>query len=188
MMQSKGARIGEPIDGSRSKAGGELEVISYTVWSLLLIGVGVCLVFGLIGYGHRYAPKAGGWYKGNSGPVELTLVLQDREALACASDLVTDGLACGYHADQHEFLPKPDSLHELRPYATVDQVLLLGAGLWQSPALKGPLPTTRFTVVCNYLPVGAIKSVSLRWKTEAGFTPATQTFPVGRLSDCVIPQ
>jgi hypothetical protein len=66
--------------------------------------------------------------------------------------------------------------------------MLLAAGLWDSPGLRGSLPTERFTVMCNYDIVGVLKTVSLRWNPNDKFDPAKQSLPVGVLTDCVIPQ
>jgi len=169
---------------------GELSVHLYSLLGLFGIGIVLWLILTLTGYGKRYEHARDGWAMGATASVEITLVREDRDKLACASNLVLDGLHCAYRADGKEFAPKPadDSL-VLRPYYTADQQLLLGAGLWSSPGMRGPLPDKRFTVVCNYHVVRAVTSVTLRWAPDQGFGPLPKggSPPVGSLSDCVIP-
>jgi hypothetical protein len=82
----------------------------------------------------------------------------------------------------------PDSPQILRPYNTVGNDLLLGAGLWNSSDLKEPLPETRFTVACNYHIEGVMKSAMIRFAPEASFGPVGRTVTVGTLTDCMIPR
>jgi hypothetical protein len=121
--------------------------------------------------------------------VEVTLVREDVQRLACASDLSFDGLHCAYRSDGTDYAPPPqDDRQVLRPYVTADQELFLASGLWSAPALTGPLPSVRFTVVCNFHMVGVAKSISLRWGPVGRFDRATKTLAAGSLSDCVIPR
>jgi hypothetical protein len=171
-----------------ASAGGELRVHLYSVWGLFGIGIVLWLLLTVTGYGKRYAHANDGWTMGATSSVEITLVREDREKLACASDVVVDGLHCAYGANGREVQPAPaDDRLVLRPYFTADQVLLLGSGLWSSLGMHSPLPEKRFTVVCDYHVVGAITSVALRWTPAGGFSPAGQSPPVGSLSGCVIP-
>jgi len=171
-----------------ASAVGELTVLRLTVGSLLAIGFLVWLIFAITGYGRRYAHANDGWAMGKSSSVELSLVREDRDNLACASDAVLDGLRCSHRANAREAQPKPSDDLLLRPYSTVDKVLLLGSGLWSSPGMAGPLPDKRFTVVCNFHVVGAIKSVSFRWTLTGEFSPAGHAIPTGLLSECVVPR
>jgi hypothetical protein len=121
--------------------------------------------------------------------VEVTLIRDDVHNLSCASDLMLEDLHCGYRANQQPFDPSgTEDRLQLRPYNTADSVLFLGAGLWSSPGLAGPLPKERFTVICNFRMISAIKSVSLRWSPTGSFGPVKDAVPAGLLSDCVIPQ
>jgi hypothetical protein len=171
-----------------SKVTGEFNVLCYTLLSLFIVCFCVWLIFAWIRYNERYAPNAEGWFKGATRSIEVTLVREDRQNLDCASDVVLEGLHCGYRANLDPFDTGGTTERVLHPYNTADNVLFLGAGLWDSPALAGPLPKERFTVVCNYRMVGAIKSVSLRWTTNGVFEPAKAAVPAGVVSDCVIPQ
>jgi hypothetical protein len=172
-----------------SKVTGEFNVLCYTLLSLFIVSFAVWAIYAWIGYGKRYAPNADGWYVGGTRSIEITLVRDDMQNLDCASDLVLEGLHCAYGANQQPFASNatPDAAR-LRPYNTAENVLFLGAGLWSSPGLAGPLPTDRFTVTCNYRMVSAIKSVALRWSAAGTFSPVKSSVPAGLLSDCVIPQ
>lgn len=166
-----------------------MHVLTLSALSLFSIGFGVWLIFAWTRYGEEYAQANEVWHVGGTRMVELTLVREDVDNLACASDLSRDGLYCAYRANLTGFAPgPPDERQILRPYATIKNELLLGAGLWSSPDLRGNLPAWRFTVVCNYHIVGVLKSVSLRWTPTGDFSPATQSIAAGRLSDCVLPE
>jgi hypothetical protein len=168
-------------------AGGGPHVLTSTVLALLSIGVALGLVFAWSGYADRYAQLTDGWRLGGTRLVEITLIPQDKDNLACASDMVIGGLHCAYRSSHQPFGPA-DEAHTLRPYNTTGSELFLGGGLWSLPVLQGQLPRDRFSVACNYTVLGVAKSVSLRWSPTGSFDPLKPTITVGRLSDCVIPQ
>ena len=159
--------------------------------SFWLIVFGVWVVSAGKHYREEYAQGQGteGWSVGSTQRVELTLVREDRRSLSCASDQVIAGLHCAYRRDASLAGPSaPDDPQILQPYNTVGSELLLGAGLWTSPALKKSLPAARFTVVCNYHIEGVAKSAAIRFDAAAPFSPAGKTLTVGTLSDCALPQ
>jgi hypothetical protein len=156
--------------------------------ALFVIGFGVWVVFTWMKYDKSAAQSEQGWHKGTKQLIELTLVREDANKLDCASNVTVEGLNCAYDGKSQARAPMPDPAHRLRPYCNVKNDVLLGAGLWDSPAMRGPLPAERFTVVCNYDVVGVVKSVSLRWNANDKFDPAKQSLPVGTLTDCAIPQ
>lgn len=155
--------------------------------SLICIGFALWLALHWSGYAETHVREAGGWRAGGVSMVEITLVEADREKLACASDAVAAGLRCAYQANG---APRVEPLahdQRLSPYGTVRKQLLLGAGLWSQPALRGPLPAQRFTVVCNFHMDGVFRSASVRWDVGLPFEPLQESVAVGRLSECVIP-
>jgi hypothetical protein len=156
--------------------------------ALFVIGFGVWVVFTWMKYDKSAAQSEQGWHKGTKQLIELTLVREDANKLDCASNVTVEGLNCAYDGKSQARAPMPDPAHRLRPYCNVKNDVLLGAGLWDSPGMRGPLPAERFTVVCNYHVVGVVKSVSLRWNPNDKFDPAKQSLPVGTLTDCAIPQ
>jgi hypothetical protein len=152
-----------------------------------VIGFGVWVVSAGKRYRQEYAQATPAWHVGSTQLVELSLGAEDARNLACASDAVVAGLKCG--SDQHEGAPPaPDDPRILQPYNTSANQLLLGAGLWTFPDLKGPLPAGRFSAVCNYHIDGVMKTAAVRFDRNAPFTPLGTTVTVGRLTDCVIPQ
>jgi hypothetical protein len=167
---------------------GELNVLCYTLLGLFVITFTVWLVFTWTGYGKRYSQSVDYWSRGNKRTLELTVIPEDEQNLGCASDLVIEGMHCANRADKQPFgAGPPDDRVVLRNYVTTDHQLFLGAGLWSSPKLQRPLPSQRFTLVCDFHMVQSIKSVSLRWSPGGAFTPVTQSIPAGRLVNCEIP-
>jgi hypothetical protein len=164
-------------------------MLLYTIFGLLCIGVTVWLIFAWSGYKEKYSQQTEGWRLGATRMLEITLIKDDKKNLACASDRSFDGVHCGFLANGQPYGPGPteDPL-TLQPYNTVKNELFLAAGLWHAPILKGELPAERFTVVCNYHITGVLKAVSLRWSPTANFNPVDQSVTVGKLTDCVIPQ
>jgi hypothetical protein len=157
--------------------------------SFVLIVFGVWVVSAGRHYREEYAQAMEGWRVGGTRMVEITLAKDDKRNLSCAADQVIAGLACGYRGEAHEAGPLgPDSAQILRPYNTVGNELFLGAGLWNSSDLRGPLPTTRFTVVCNYHIEGVMKSAMIRFDPAAAFGPVGRTITVGTLTDCLLPR
>ena len=138
-------------------------------------------------YREEYAQATEGWRVGTSRRVEITLVKEDRQRLACASDQDFWGLRCGGQRDGRSNAD-PDSL-TLQPFNTVANELFLGAGLWNALDLrKRPLPAKRFTVVCNYHIKGIVKSARVRFSPTTPFAPLERTVTVGTLTDCLVPR
>jgi hypothetical protein len=164
-------------------------VLLYTVFGLLCIGVALWLILAWSGYKEKYSQQTEGWHLGSTKMLEITLIRDDKKNLACASDRTFGEIRCGFSRIGNPFGPKPEEdPHILQPFNTVKNELFLAAGLWQAPVLKEPLPADRFTVVCNYYVVGVLKAVALRWSPTGSFNPVEQSVAVGSLSDCVIPQ
>ena len=164
-------------------------VLLYSVFSFLCIGVALWLVFAWSGYKEKYSQQTEGWHLGGTKMIEITLIREDKKNLACASDKEFAGVHCGYHGNSQPWGPNPEAdPHILQPFNTVKNELFLAAGLWQSPILSGTLPAERFTVVCNYHVAGVLRAVSLRWSATGNFSPVDQSVAVGTLTDCVIPQ
>jgi hypothetical protein len=164
-------------------------VLLYTVFSLLCIGIALWLVLAWSGYKEKYTQQTEGWRLGSTRLVEVTLIREDKKNLACASDKTFGDVHCGYRRDGTPFgtLPEEDP-HILQPFNTVKNELFLSAGLWQAPVLRGELPKERFSIVCNYHILGVLKAVALRWSPTGSFNPVDQSVAVGTLSDCTIPQ
>jgi len=139
-------------------------------------------------YRNEYTESTDGWRAGSTHEVELTLVRSDRQNLSCASDTTVAGLRCAFRRDLTAVGGSADDPQVLQPYNTTNNELLLGAGLWTSPELKGPLPEARFTVVCNYHIQGVTRSAAIRFAPAAPFSPIGNPVTVGSLSDCALPR
>ncbi len=164
-------------------------MLLYTVFGFLCMGIALWLVFSWSGYKDRYSQQTEGWRLGSTRMIEVTLIREDKKNLACASDRSFDQIHCGFRANNQPWGPGPEQDgNTLQPYNTIKNELFLAAGLWTAPVLQGELPTSRFTVVCNYHIKGVLKNVSLRWSATGSFSPVDQSVTVGSLTDCVIPQ
>lgn len=164
-------------------------VLLYTVFGFLCMGILLWLIFAWTGYKEKYSQLTEGWHLGGTKMVEITLIREDRKNLACASDKTFGGTHCGYHANGQPYSSNGEvDANTLQPFNTIKNELFLGAGLWASPALAGNLPAERFSAVCNYRVVAVAKSLALRWSPTGSFNPVDQSVAVGTLSDCVIPQ
>ncbi|HXJ20510.1 MAG TPA: hypothetical protein VMT03_09775 [Polyangia bacterium] len=165
-----------------------LNALVLSLLSFCLILFGVWLVSAGKRYRQEYSQVTAGWQVGATRVVELTLVRADKLSLACASDVSVAGLHCGFRRDFGAVAASPDDPLVLQPYNTTGGELLLGAGLWTSPDLKGTLPTARFTVVCNYHIEGLTSSTAVRFGFGAPFSRIGTTATMGRLTDCVLPR
>jgi hypothetical protein len=163
-------------------------LLLYTVFGFLCIGVALWLILAWAGYKEKYSQQTDGWHLGSTKLIEITLIRDDKKNLACASERAFSGVHCGYHGNNQPWGTPDADPHVLQPFNTVKNELFLAAGLWQSPILQGTLPAERFTVVCNYHVLGVLKTVSLRWAATGNFSPVDQSVAVGNVTDCVIPQ
>jgi hypothetical protein len=158
-------------------------VIFYTIVSL----VWICFAWS----GKRPLYSSGPTLRrlGETYQVEITLVREDNTHLACASPKDFSGLHCAYRNPQVPWVDNPpDDGKLLRPYSTVEGEQLLGSGLWAQLDKQSPLPSHRFSVLCVFRPVAAVRSISVRWNTKASFGPVNKTVFAGSLSDCIIPK
>lgn len=188
---------GGPVPAAGEDDGAKLDereplpknVLLYTVFSLLCIGIALWLVLAWSGYKEKYTQQTEGWRLGSTQMVEITLIREDKKNLACASDRSFGDVHCGYRRDGTPKGPLPENdPHVLQPFNTVKNELFLAAGLWQASVLQGELPKDRFSVVCNYSILGVLKAVALRWSPTGSFNPVDKSVAVGTLSNCAIPQ
>jgi hypothetical protein len=158
-------------------------------FALVCVGFTIWVVVRWIGFRDLYAQQTEGWHVGSTKMLEVTLVRDDKKNLACASNRHFGRIHCAFDASGRPWGPGPEQdVHALQPYNTVGHELFLASGVWFSRALRGELPATRFTVVCNYHIKGVLKDVSLRWSPADPFEPVGQSLAVGTLTDCVMPE
>jgi hypothetical protein len=126
---------------------------------------------------------------GESYQVEITLIREDREHLACASPHLFEGLHCGFTKPGSPWKDDaPTDAKLLRPYTTVEGEQLLASGLWSQLEAFVPLPSHRFSVLCSFHAVGAVRDAQARWNITAAFGPLNRVWFVGSLKDCVLPR
>jgi len=131
--------------------------------------------------GDRTAPR---WKTGQTVDVNITLVANDRNELACASDVEIAGRHCEF-VNKTKPAEKVDDDKLLKPYTTTDNVQFLGAGLWTQPDLDvKKLPADRFTVKCKYTVEGEIKKPGVRWASRGGFSDKENNWYAGVLKEC----
>ena len=158
-------------------------MLSFLAFCLICFGVWV--VSAGTQYREEYAQLTEGWRVGSVRSIEVTLVKEDKQNLACASAQELWGLRCAGAGQPGQTNPDPLTL---QPYNTIGNQLFLGAGLWNSPDLREPLPPARFTVICNYHIKGVAKGIRVRFAHAGPFVPLGKTVMVGTLTDCVIPR
>jgi len=171
---------------------GELDLLIRVTLALFAIGLAVWLLLAGAAYRREYSGTGAAWHRGANNFIEITLVREDHVNLSCASDATIHGLHCGFRADRRPWQASgqddTDEARVLRPYNTINGELFLGAGLWDSLAQHGPLPSGRFTVNCDFEIVGALRSVALSWKRNSKFDANDRNLAAGMLRNCEIPQ
>lgn len=147
----------------------------------------VWFTYRFVAFRHLARVPFEGMQVGNVNFVEISLIREDVQNLACASNVEVDGLRCGFkdQGTPHEGLSE---IQTIRQYNTIKNELFLAAGLWAQPVMQGALPTERFSVVCEFHSVGALKNPKLRWNPNEAFKSIDRTLVVGKLNKCVIPQ
>jgi hypothetical protein len=167
----------------------DLAVFWHAFSALLFIFFVLWVVVSWGKYSTRYAQSSETWRINGTHLIEITLVPEDVDKLACSSDLDFSGLHCGFYRNGSAYGSSgPNDETTLRPYNTVKNELFLASGLWSSPTMRGAIPKGRFSISCNYTIVNVTKSVWLRWGVAAPFGPVLSSVPVGHLSNCVFPQ
>jgi hypothetical protein len=155
---------------------------------VIIVG-GLAAGFALLGQESSTGPAAPKWTTGQIADLDITLVADDKNKLACAAPDEIAGAHCAFEAQTKPW-SKGDSADDkklLKPYTTVDHVQILGSGLWTDPALTGTLPTTRFTVKCKYKVEGKAKSSWMRWDIGGSWNEVKDIY-TGSLSGCKLVQ
>jgi hypothetical protein len=155
--------------------------------ALLVLFLFAWFAYRFAGFGKSEVAPFEGMRVGKANYVEISLIRADVQNLACASDIDVDGLRCGFH-DSGTPQSGLDEAQTIRQYNTIKNELFLAAGLWAQPVMQGPLPSERFSVLCEFHQVGALKNPKLRWSPTGAFQPVERTLVVGRLAKCVIPR
>jgi hypothetical protein len=152
---------------------------------VVIIG-GLAAGFAILGREEQVGPPKPKWTTGQTVDVEITLVKNDRQDLACASANEIGGKHCAFEANNKAWSKgdNTDDKKVLKPYTTTDRVQFTAAGLWSEPALApAKLPGSRFSVKCKYKVEGMLKNVSVRWESTGQWYPGNEWY-AGSVSDC----
>ena len=164
--------------------------LSKTMLLFFVIVGGVCLAFALVSNRDNAgdAPPRPKWKSGETVDVEITLVKNDKQDLACSSTDEIAGKHCAFETNSKPWSKgdNTDDKKVLRPYTTTEHIQFTAAGLWSDPALApDKLPAMRFSVKCKYKVEGTLKSLGVRWEQTGQWFQNTEWF-AGSVSDCKI--
>jgi hypothetical protein len=179
-----GARVAaQPITARQPGALGKSLVLF-----VIVVG-GLAAGFALLGRdGDNKAPAVPKWAVGQTVDVEITVVPSDRQDLACASKDELAGRHCQFEERNRPWKSADADEKILKPYTTTDRVQFLAAGLWDQPALKGKLPTSRFSVKCKYKVEGKLAKPWIRWAADGQWFERVDDWYAGPVTDCTIAQ
>jgi hypothetical protein len=125
------------------------------------------------------------WSVGQEIPVEITVLPEDRENLACASVEEAAGRHCAF---ENTTTPRDggadDDAHILKPYATTGRQRFLAAGLWDQ--IKDKIPSKRFSVKCKYKVEAKIKAPAIRWSKSGPWRELKGDWFAGSVSGCTV--
>jgi hypothetical protein len=158
---------------------------SVLLFFVIVIGLGAG--FAILGREQPQEVARPKWTTGQTVDVEVTLVRNDRQELACAAADEVGGKHCAFEAANKAWSKGGDANDDkkiLKPYTTTDRVQFTAAGLWSDPALTpDKLPATRFSVKCKYKVEGTLKNVGVRWEQTGQWYPQEGWY-AGSISDC----
>lgn len=129
--------------------------------------------------------------EGSKHIVDITLVGNDHDNLACSIDGDVAGLTCSHGPDQKQVRAEParETDTRLQPMTTKDHLTILVAGVWSQPEVqkkvKKAKPTTRFTASCQVVLRGSVEKARVRWKRGEAWMPATHV-PVMAAESCTV--
>lgn len=154
----------------------------------LFVGVvgAIALLIMLVGAERAGSTPEPKWKVGDTVDVELTLVSTDKSDLACASGTEVGGKHCAFES-QNKPWSKGNTTDDktLKPYATVERVNLLAAGVWSQPVLEKEMPKSRFSLKCKYAVEGKMPRADVRWREGEGWAGVNEWY-VGAVSDCKV--
>lgn len=154
---------------------------------VVIIG-GLAAGMAMLSREEQQVPPTMKWKVGETVDVEITLVKNDRNELACAAADEIAGRHCAF-----ESATKPwskgdlnDDTKLLKPYTTTDRAQFIAAGVWSEAALApDKIPASRFSLKCRYKIDGKLKNMSVRWEQTGQWFPNNEWF-AGSVSDCKV--
>lgn len=129
------------------------------------------------------------WAVGKTVDVELTLLPNDKDNVACASPNAVNGKHCEWETQDKKW-SKPDDPADpnkiLKPYATTGSARLIASGMWNDTAFTSNLPTGRFRAQCKYAIEGKLGQPEIRWNPAGPWRSQRGEWWVGALSGCKV--
>lgn len=128
------------------------------------------------------------WAVGERIDVDITVLPNDAENLACASTQEVAGRHCGFESPTTVWSKGGDASADalLRPYATTGRARLLAGGLWTSPAIAAQKGTKRFVARCRYTIEGKVQAPQVRWAKDGPWREMKGEWFTGHLADCTV--
>ena len=126
--------------------------------------------------------------------ISITLITADSTGLACGSQTGLGNARCAFDQADKAQQPAPSADDTILPYMTVDNVLILAAGLWQQPPLLARLADeppgkftrehlSRFHVDCRFKPEKKVPTFRTRWAPDGAWTSHTDAW-LGSVVSC----
>lgn len=150
----------------------------------LLLGLMIVIPFSPIGnWLHKEEPDTtdlSGWDVGKQGRGRITLVTADYTQLGCNHPKLVDGAHCAFKSDTEAWPKDPaaplddNGANVIAPYRTIDNKLVLIAGLWAEPNMAMRLhrepsagvqtqKLARFIADCELRFLDKWEQVKVRW-------------------------
>lgn len=181
-----GGAKGRP--GARASGGQQGSSLGKSMVLFVLIIGGLAVGFAMLGREEQQAPPTMKWAVGQTVDVEITLVKNDRNELACAAADEIAGRHCAFEAASKPWTKGDvnDDKKLLKPYTTTDRAQFVAAGVWSEPALTADkIPASRFSLKCKLKVEGKLKNMSVRWEQTGNWFPNNEWF-AGSVSDCKV--
>jgi hypothetical protein len=179
---ARGASKGRPVSNQQGSSLGKSMILF-----VLIIG-GLAVGFAMLGREEQQAPPTMKWKVGETTDVEITLVKNDRNELACAAADEIGGKHCAFESNTKPWSKGDlnDDKKLLKPYTTTDRAQFVAAGVWSEPALAADkIPASRFSLKCKFKVEGKLKNMSVRWEQTGQWYPNNEWF-AGAVSDCKV--
>ena len=179
---SRGAARGRAPSGQQGSSLGKSMILFVLIIGTLAVG------FAMLGREEQQAPPTMKWKVGETTDVEITLVKNDRNELACAAADEVGGRHCAFESNTKPWSKGDvnDDKKLLKPYTTTDRAQFVAAGVWSEPALAADkIPASRFSLKCKFKVEGKLKNMSVRWEQTGQWYPNNEWF-AGSVSDCKV--
>lgn len=158
----------------------------------LMLGLMIVIPFSPIGgWLHKEEPDTtdmSNWDVGKTGRGRITLVTADYNQLGCSNPKAVDGAHCAFKGDNEPWPKDPSAplddngANLIQPYRTIDNKLVMIAGLWAEPNMAMRLhrepsagvqaqKLSRFIADCELRFLDRWDAVKVRWSPGQPWVP-----------------